>query len=186
MAATIAETERLLLREWRPEDREPFARMNADPVVMRHFPRVMTRAESESLADRIEEHYREHGFTLYAAELREEEAFIGYVGLVRVDFEAVFTPAVEIGWRLDARYWNRGLATEGASAVVRYGFEVLGLEEIVSFAVPANHASRRVMEKIGMTRDAQGDFDHPRLAEGHPLRRHVLYQMRDPAKAAVS
>ncbi|MEZ5353464.1 MAG: GNAT family N-acetyltransferase [Bryobacteraceae bacterium] len=176
----IIETARLRLRGWTPADREPFARLNADPAVMRHFAAPLTRGESDALADRIEEHHRRHGFTLYAVVLGGDR-FIGFIGLFQVSFEAHFTPAVEIGWRLAADCWNRGLATEGARAVARYAFDTLGLAEIVSFTTPANGASRRVMEKIGMRHDPDGDFDHPRLPAGHPLRRHVLHRMGSTA-----
>ena len=170
-------TERLLLRPWRESDREPFARINADPVVMEHFPAPLSRVESDEGVDRIEAHFRQRGFGLFAAELREERAFIGFIGLSVPDFETHFTPCVEIGWRLAPDYWGQGLATEGARAAVGYGLETLGLRELVSFTVPANMRSRRVMEKIGMTHDPADDFDHPNLPEGHRLRRHVLYRL---------
>jgi len=176
----VIQTPRILLRDWREGDREAFAAMNADARVMEFMPARLTRAESDALADRIEAHFREHGFGLFAAELRVSGAFIGYIGLSVPRFEANFMPCVEIGWRLAAEYWGRGLATEGARAVLRYGFETLGLEEIVSFTVPANRASRRVMEKIGMRHCAEDDFDHPGLPEGHPLRRHVFYRIKRP------
>jgi len=172
------ETERLRLRRWRAEDREPFARMNDDAAVMEFFPSRLTREESDALVDRIETHFAEHGFGLWAAELRAEGSFIGYIGLAAPRFEAHFTPCVEIGWRLARANWGKGLATEGARAVVRDAFEELGLEELVSFTAPANVHSRRVMEKLGMTHDAREDFDHPLLPEGHWLRRHVLYRVR--------
>jgi RimJ/RimL family protein N-acetyltransferase len=172
-------TAHLILRQWRAADRPPFAHMNADPRVMRHFPAPLSRAESDALADRAEAHFAAYGFGPYAAELRETGQFAGYIGLVVPRFEAHFTPTVEIGWRLEATLWNRGLATEGAREVLRYAFEELRLDEVVSFTVPENLASRRVMEKIGLTRDLNGDFDHPGLPEGHPLRRHVLYRMKN-------
>jgi RimJ/RimL family protein N-acetyltransferase len=171
-------TERLVLREWREQDRDPFAGMNADPRVMRYFPGVLTRAESDTAFDRIQEHFRTRGLGLFAAELRDDGAFAGFIGLSVPRFEAHFTPCVEIGWRLLPECWNRGLATEGARAVVRYAFESVGLMELVSFTVPANTASRRVMEKLGMSHDEKDDFDHPNLEDGHPLRRHVLYRLR--------
>lgn len=130
------------------------------------------------MVDRIEAQQLARGFTLYAAELLVSGDFIGFIGLSVPTFEAHFTPCVEIGWRLAAAYWNRGLATEGARAVLRHGFEALGLAEVVAFTVPGNLASRRVMEKIGMTHDPGEDFEHPRLPEGHALRRHVLYRVR--------
>ncbi len=175
------ETERLVLRRWRDADRGPFARMNADPAVMAHFPALLTEAESERLIDNIKAHFDRHGFGLWAAELRATGEFIGFIGLSVPRFEAVFTPCVEIGWRLDAAHWGTGLATEGARAVVQYGFDVLRLDEIVSFTVPENVRSRHVMEKLGMSHDPRDDFDHPNLGEGHPLRRHVLYRLRRQA-----
>ncbi|HTX15781.1 MAG TPA: GNAT family N-acetyltransferase [Candidatus Baltobacteraceae bacterium] len=178
----MLETQRLLLRRWRDSDRELFARMNSDSRVTQFLPALLSRSESDQLADRIEAHFEQHGFGLFAAELREERTFIGFVGLSVPGFEAPFTPCVEIGWRIAAEYWNRGLATEGARATLTYGFDTLRLNEIVSFTVPANLASRRVMEKIGMTRAPEDDFDHPRLPEGHPLRRHVLYRKRSGTK----
>jgi RimJ/RimL family protein N-acetyltransferase len=172
------ETERLLLRQWRPGDREPFARLNADPAVMEFFPGCLSRAESDQGVDRIEKHFRDRGFGLFAAELLDDGAFIGFIGLNVPRFVAHFTPCVEIGWRLAAAYWGQGLATEGAREVVRYGFESLALDEIVAFTVPGNMRSRRVMEKLSMMRDPADDFDHPGLAEGHPMRRHVLYRIK--------
>ena len=152
--------------------------MNSDPRVMEFFPALLSRQESEAMVDRIEAHFDAHGFGLWAAELRQVKSLVGFIGLNVPSFEAHFTPCVEIGWRLAADHWGQGLATEGANAVVRYSFEKLGLGELVSFTAPANVASRRVMEKLGMTYDPADDFDHPRLPEGHPLRRHVLYRLR--------
>jgi RimJ/RimL family protein N-acetyltransferase len=173
----VLETERLRLREWEYGDRGPFAQINADLRVMEFFPKCLNREESDAMVDRIESHFRAKGFGLYAAELRDGGRFIGYVGLHTPTFEAHFTPCVEIGWRLASDVWGKGLATEGALAVVQHAFENLGLDEIVSFTVPANRRSIRVMEKIGMTRDAGGDFEHPNLPAGHPLRHHVLYRL---------
>jgi RimJ/RimL family protein N-acetyltransferase len=175
----MIETERLLLRRWAEDDREPFARLNADSRVMEFLPQRLSAPESDRMVDRIEEHFRKHGFGLFAAELRRERRFIGYVGLHVPAFQAQFTPCVEIGWRLAADDWGRGLATEGARAVVRHAFEGLGLDSLVSFSVPANVRSIRVMEKIGMSRDPAEDFDHANLPEGHALRRHVLYRLRN-------
>jgi RimJ/RimL family protein N-acetyltransferase len=145
---------------------------------MEYFPACLTRAESDATAGRIEDHFERHGFGLWAAELLGTGELAGYIGLWTPRFEAHFTPCVEIGWRLGARFWGQGLATEGAREALRYGFEEARLDEIVSFTVPANARSIRVMEKLGMRRDREGDFDHPALAEGHPLRRHVLYRLR--------
>src|SRR5580658_5497631 len=172
------ETERLLLRHWRPEDRAPFAAMNADPRVTEFLGGCLSREGSDEIADRIEAHFAKHGFGLYAAELTRTGEFIGYIGLAIPGFEASFTPCVEIGWRLAVRFWNLGLATEGARAVLDYAFSAVGLKEVVSFTVPANIRSRHVMEKLGLTHDPADDFDHPRLPPDHPLRRHVLYRIR--------
>jgi ribosomal-protein-alanine N-acetyltransferase len=171
-------TGRLLLRRWRPEDREPFARLNADPRVMEHFPKVLTREESDQRVDLMDQHLAEHGFAQWAVEVPGVAPFIGFIGLSHPRFEARFTPCVEIGWRLAAEHWNQGYATEGARAAMHFGFRFLHLQEIVSFTVPANVRSRRVMEKIGMEHSPKEDFDHPYLPEGHPLRRHVLYRIR--------
>lgn len=173
-------TERLLLRRWRDSDREPFAALNADPDVMALLPALLSREESDSLARWVERHFEEHGFGFWAVEVVDGPPFIGLVGLAHVKFEAPFTPAVEIGWRLAREQWDRGYATEAATAALGYGFECLGLDEIVAFTVPHNTRSRRVMERIGMAHDPSDDFDHPRLPEGHPLQRHVLYRARRP------
>jgi RimJ/RimL family protein N-acetyltransferase len=151
--------------------------MNADLRVMEFFTEPLSRQASDALVDRAEAHFKEHGFGPCAAELRDDGTFIGFIGLTIPSFETHFTPCVEVGWRLAADYWGQGLATEGARALVQYGFETLGLKEIISFTVPANTRSRRVMEKLGMTCNPADDFDHPRLPEGHPLRRHVLYRL---------
>ncbi len=170
-------TERLILREWREPDRARFAELNADARVMEYMPGLLSREESDGLADRIEAHFSKFGFGLYAAELRASQAFAGFIGIAVPAFEAPFMPAVEIGWRLAADYWGNGLATEGAREVVRHAFEDLGLDGLVSYTVPANRRSVRVMEKIGMTHDVSNDFDNPRLPAGHPFRRQVLYRL---------
>lgn len=171
-------TARLLLRRWRDDDRAPFAALNADPRVMEHFPSLLTREESDARVARIEAHFDRHGFGLWAVEVVDVAPFAGFVGLAVTPFEAKFTPSIEIGWRLAAEFWGQGIATEGARAALAFGFESVGLDEILSFTVPANVRSRRVMEKIGMAHDPQNDFDHPLLPAGHPLQRHVLYRIR--------
>ena len=173
-------TERLILRQWREADLDPFADMGADPEVMRYFPSTLTRERSQALARDIAYAIDEKGWGLWAAEVVDGPAFIGFVGLNRPSFEAHFTPAVEVGWRLHREYWGRGYATEAARAAVRFGFRELGLDEIVSMTIPANTRSLRVMEKLGMSRDPDDDFDHPRLPDW-PLRRHVLYRLRRPS-----
>lgn len=177
----MLETDRLLLRRWGDADQEPFFRLNSDPRVMEFLPNCLSRAESDQFIERIEAHFRKHCFGLYAAELRENHAFAGFIGLSVPAFEAYFTPCVEIGWRLAAEHWGSGLATEGAKGVLNHAFLDLRLQEVVSFTVPANVRSRRVMEKIGMSHDPADDFDHPSLPDGHRLKRHVLYRVRRPS-----
>jgi len=145
---------------------------------MKFMPSLLTADASDELILRSEMHFERHGFGPFAAELREDGGFLGYVSLWVPTFHAHFMPAVEIGWRFSADYWGRGLATEGARALVGHAFTKLGLDSLVSFTVPQNLRSRRVMEKLCMTHDARDDFDHPRLPERHPLRRHVLYRLK--------
>lgn len=175
-AAAELNTKRLVLRRWLPSDAEPFAALNADPRVMEHLPAPLSRSESDALMASIQTHFQEHGFGLWAVQVSEGERFIGFVGLSVPRFTAHFTPCVEIGWRLAAEHWGRGYATEAARAALAFGFERLNLPEIVSFTVPQNIRSIGVMERLGMTRSAAGDFEHPALPEGHRLRRHVLYR----------
>lgn len=179
-------TERLLLRRFRASDRAAFAQLSADPRVTEYLAGALSREQSDALADRIEAHFDEHGFGLFALEITGVAPFAGYVGLSVPRFEAAFTPCVEIGWRLAAEHWGSGYASEAARAVLAHGFDVVGLDEIVSFTVPANTRSRRVMEKLGMSRRAADDFDHPALPEGHPLRRHVLYRISAPSRSRSS
>lgn len=179
----ILETERLLLRTFQASDREPFASLNADPRVMEFLGAPMSFAESNAVIDRIERHFKEHGFGRMAIESRENGAFMGAAGPAVTSFEAAFTPSVEIGYRLAFEYWGYGFATEVVRAVLRHCRDTLALKDIVAFTVPANIRSRRVMEKSGMIHDPAGAFDHPRLAQGHPLRRHVLYRF-PPAPCA--
>lgn len=180
---TTLQTDRLTLRRWRPEDRAPFAAVNADPRVMEHFVAPLTRAESDALVETIEAAFEQRPYGLWALQRRADGAFLGFTGLCDVGFEAPFAPAVEVGWRLAREAWGHGYATEAALASLAYGFEVVGLPEIVSFTAVANRRSARVMERIGMTRDARGDFEHPRIEVGHPLRPHVLYRIGAPPTA---
>ncbi len=174
----MLETPRLLLRPWRESDREPLQRMNADPRVMEFFAAPLSPAESDRMIDRMQAHIAQHRFGFFAAELRATGEFIGFAGMSHVSFGAHFTPCIEIGWRLAAAHWNRGLATEGARECLHYAFQKLALPEVVAFTVPANLRSRRVMEKLGMSYSPADDFQHPHLPEGHPLRPHVLYRVR--------
>ncbi|WP_041244806.1 GNAT family N-acetyltransferase [Gloeobacter kilaueensis] len=170
-------TERLILRAWRESDLAPFADLNADPQVMEYLPGRLDRQASDAMAGRIREQFAQRGFGLWAVEVPGRADFIGYVGLSVPRFSAPFTPCVEVGWRLAFDYWGQGYATEAARAALACGFERLGLSEIVSFTVPANRRSRRVMERLGMNHSEADDFDHPLLPSGHPLRRHVLYRL---------
>jgi RimJ/RimL family protein N-acetyltransferase len=177
MASLSLSTPRLLLRPWRDSDVEPYAAMFADPQVMEFLGPVQNGAAVDAIVGRVRAHFDRHGFGCWAAELKETGAFIGFIGLSHIPFEAHFTPAIEVEWRLASAHWGQGYAAEGARAALEAGFTQLSLSEIVSITVPANTRSRRVMERIGMTHDPADDFDHPRLAEGDPLRRHVLYRI---------
>ncbi len=178
-------TGRLLLRPWRRDDLDPFAALNADPRVMQFFPSVLSRRDSDALGGRIAAYIDRHGWGLWAVEVSGVTPFAGYIGLSVPAFVAPFTPCVEIGWRLAHEHWGRGYATEGARAALAFGFAALKLEQIVSFTVPANVRSRRVMERLGMTRDPADDFDHPGLPAGHRLRRHVLYRIHPQREGSV-
>jgi RimJ/RimL family protein N-acetyltransferase len=174
-------TNRLKLRLWRETDRVPFAAMNDDPVVMEHFPTHLTQSETDAYVDRIRQCFETRGFGLWAVEIDGVTPFAGYVGLWPATFDAHFTPAVEVGWRLHQQHWNHGYATEGARAALDFGFNRLHLEEIVSFTATTNVRSQRVMQKLGMSHEPADDFDHPALPEGHRLQQHVLYRIRPGA-----
>ncbi len=177
-AATIElRSPRVLLRQWQDSDRGPFAALNADPEVMEYFPGMLSRADSDALADRITTGIAERGWGLWAAEVTGTGAFAGFVGLNPANFDAPFTPAVEIGWRLARSHWGQGIATEAAHAVLDYAFGGLTLDEIVSFTSTTNVRSQRVMQNLGMQHDPADEFEHPALPEDHPLRRHVLYRI---------
>jgi RimJ/RimL family protein N-acetyltransferase len=184
-AAPTLRTERLVLRGWRASDRAPFAALNADRRVTRFLGPQLTRAASDALAERIEAHFAERGFGLWAVEAPGVAEFAGFVGLSVPRFEAHFTPCVEIAWRLAAAHWGHGYASEAARAALRFGFERLALAEIVSFTTRENRSSRAVMERLGMTHDPRDDFDHPALAPGDPLRPHVLYRLAQAAPRAT-
>lgn len=175
--STTLSSERLILRPWREDDLDALAQLCADPEVMAHFPATLDRAGSAELLARLMAHQAENGFTFWALQRREDAAFVGFTGLVRVRFEAPFVPAVEIGWRLARPYWGQGYALEAARRALQFAFEDLQLDEVVSFTVPANQRSWGVMQRLGMRRDAAGDFEHPILPEGHPLRPHLLYRI---------
>lgn len=170
-------TPRLRLRPWRDADLAEFARMNADPRVMEFFPKALTPEESDAMAGRIRARLETQGWGLWAVEIAGGAPFVGYVGLAAPLFAAPFMPCVEIGWRLAAEHWGRGYATEGARAALGFGFNQLGLAEIVSFTTTANARSRRLMERLGLRHAPAEDFDHPNIPAGHPVRPHVLYRL---------
>jgi RimJ/RimL family protein N-acetyltransferase len=174
---TVVRTDRLLLRRWRDVDREPFAALNSDPAVMQHMQGLLSRERSDAFVDRIEAHWDQHGWGLWAVEVLDGAPFIGYVGLWPADYVA--PGMVEVGWRLAREHWGHGYATEAAHESLRFGFVDVGLDEIVSFTVPQNERSWRVMERIGLRRDPAGDFDHPNVdAAAYPdLVRHILYRL---------
>ena len=179
-------TPRLLLREWRDDDREPFARMSNDAVVMEML-LPMDRAASDAWIMQMQGHHRKHGFCQWAVERPGEVSLIGAVGLNWVPLKTPFTPAVEMGWRLAHPYWGQGYAFEAALAVIDDAFGRIGLDEIVAYTVPANRRSWGLMERLGMRRDPKEDFDHPACPEGHPLRRHLLYRLsRQPRTKPAS
>ena len=170
-------TDRLVLRAFQAADRVPFGRMNGDPAVMEFMSRRLSPAESDAFLDRIVERWAADGFGLWAVERRADGAFIGFAGLSEPTFQAPFVPAIEVGWRLARPAWGHGFATEAGAAALRFGFEVLGHGEIVSFTAVRNVRSRRVMEKLGLTHDPADDFDYPNVAPDHPIRRQVLYRI---------
>lgn len=180
MMPVTLHTQRLILRPWREEDLDPLFALNGDADSMRHFPSALSRAESDAWAARLQAHFDAHGWGFWVVEEAGGAPFIGVVGLLNIPWEARFTPAVEIGWRIAAAHRRRGFAEEAARAALDFGFATLGLAEVVAFTIPANEPSRRLMERLGMTAD--GGFDHPRLAEGHPMRRHLLYRLAAPER----
>lgn len=172
----MIETERLILRKWKESDYKTFIEMNQDKDVMEFFPSTLTKEETLSMIERIKKHFEVNNFGLFAVELKETSEFIGFLGLSIPRFEADFMPCVEIGWRLHKKYWNNGYATEAGKACLRYAFEELNLEEVVSFTAKINKKSIKVMEKIGMEFDLE--FDHPNVKDGSELKPHVLYKIR--------
>lgn len=177
----ILETQRLWLRTFKACDLTAMTAINQDQKVMEHFPSLLDQEQTAKLIQKIMDHQNKYGYSLYAVELKSTHEMIGFVGLLFrtwEEFKAPFMPCTEIGWRLSSKYWNKGYATEAAKAVLNYGFDELGLDEIVSFTVPANKASRRVMEKIGLHHHPNDDFDHPNLDKNSPFCKHVLYRLK--------
>ena len=180
MPAPALTTKRLLLRQWKEEDRSFFAQMNGDERIMHYFPSALSVEESNSLADRIQKELKEKEYGLWAVEAVGVASFVGFVGLHYQDFPAPFTPCIEIGWRLGFEYWGNGYAFEAAQKIIKYAFDVLKLPEIVSFTPVTNQRSRKLMEKLGMIYNPRDDFQHPKLTTNHPLRSHVLYRLKNP------
>nr|NGX63614.1 hypothetical protein [Candidatus Anoxychlamydiales bacterium] len=175
MTAPTLETKRLILRQWKAKDIKAFAKINSDPKVMEFFPSTLTEAESNKLAKRIIKELKEKEYGLWAVEIKNKASFIGFIGLHYHDFEAAFTPCIEIGFRLAFDSWNMGYATEGSIAVLDYSFNTLNLDKIVSFTSEKNERSIALMKKLQMQNDPKDNFEHPKLSRGHPLSKHVLY-----------
>jgi RimJ/RimL family protein N-acetyltransferase len=171
-------TQRLILRQWKEEDKEAYGRLNADPGVREYFTGLLSRQESDRQADENAAHIERFGWGFWAVTLREKAGFIGFVGLKQVDPSLPFAPTVEIGWRLAQEYWGKGYATEAAQAALQFAFSKLELPEVVAYTPVQNWRSRRVMERLGMRHDPRDDFDAPSIPVGHPLRWHVLYRIR--------
>lgn len=172
------ETPRLILRQWRDADVEAWAEMSADPRVMEFFPELYDRARSEKTLARMQTELERDGYGMWAAEIKQTGRFTGVIGIEDIPYDVPFTPRREVGWRLAFDAWGHGYATEGAKASLDFAFEKLGWDEVVAITAGINTRSQRVMERLGMIRDMAGDFDHPRIGEGNPLRRHVLYRVR--------
>lgn len=179
MSKVHLETPRLILREWKEDDLPHFARMNSDPLVMEHLPRSLDEKTSGKLMRRFQEHFAKHGFGLYALERKDDGEFVGFTGLNTVEFEAKFTPAIELAWRLDYEYWGQGYGSEVGKAVLEHGLNKLKIKEIVSFTVHDNARTKHLIEKLGMRYVEGGDFDYPALRKGHPLGRFVLYSTKE-------
>jgi RimJ/RimL family protein N-acetyltransferase len=171
----VFESQRLRFRRWLDADKELFASMNANAEVMKFFPNRLTKEESDALIDRFENHHAEKGYGIWAVERKQDNSFIGFIGLLEVGFEVDFKGVTEIGWRLDKKFWKRGYAAEGAKACLTYAFNDLKLNEVYSFTSILNSPSETVMKRIGMTKVKE--FEHPKLEKDSPLKRHVLYKI---------
>lgn len=169
------ETERLFLRSWVEKDIEPFYQINQDPKVIEYLVGPLSHQEVQSYIDSKNAQAETRGYTIWAAELKDSHDLIGFIGLNYTDWGANYTPMVEIGWRLGSQHWGKGLATEGANAALNHGFKTVGLNEIVSFTVPENTRSIKVMKKIGLNYALE--FNHPKLPLDHRLSKHVLYRL---------
>ena len=176
----LLETERLLMREWRAEDFAAFHAMNNDPEVRRYYPGLQSLEKSHDFMVRAQQRDARDGFFFQPVFGKRTGAFVGDVGIAKIDFEAPFTGGTEIGWMLEQKYWGRGYAVEMATAVLDHAFNALGIREVLAFTVPTNQKSRQVMEKLGMQHDPGGTFDNPMIPEGHAYRPHVLYRICPP------
>jgi len=172
----VIETDRLILRTWKDKDCAEYFRINQDPKVLEHLPGPLTMDEANDFIMRMRKQWDEKNYTIWAAEEKYAGKFIGFIGLSYLNWGEPFEPCVEIGWRLGSEHWGKGYATEGAKAALEYGFDVCRLEEIVAITVPANTRSQRVMDKIGLIRDMEADFAHPKLPADHRLSQHIFYR----------
>lgn len=175
--APCLRTKRLRLRPWRNDDLDALAAMNADPDVMRYFPKCLNRDGSAEMMARNTQHMQRHGFAWWALEVPGVSSFAGGVSLLMPGFDAHFTPAFEIGWRLPKAFWGKGYATEAARAVLDFAFYHIGLSEVVSYTTVDNEQSRKVMTRLGMTNRSADNFGHPLLPFNHPFKHHVLYRL---------
>lgn len=182
MSSVILETKRLILRTWKEEDAEPYYQMNQDPLVIEFLIKSLSMEEVKKFIADKNRCFFEQRYTFFAVEEKETGMLIGSIGLQKISNPPPSFPPIEIGWYLASQYWGKGYATEAAKAVLKYALGTLNIEEIFACAVVKNDRSRRVMEKIGMTRDFQGDFEHPKLPKEHPLSKHVLYRMKKSEK----
>ncbi len=173
----IIETDRLILRTWLDSDLRLMLAINQDPKVMEYFPGLQDLEATTNFITKVNKHFDKHCYSLYATIRKDTSEFIGFIGLLIADFESHFTPATEIGWRLSSNHWGQGFATEGAKAVLDYAFRELKISEIVSFTAEGNAKSIKVMQKIGLQHNVSDDFDHPKLDDSSPLKRHVLYRL---------
>ncbi|SDG47078.1 GNAT family N-acetyltransferase [Pelagibacterium luteolum] len=181
----MLQTTRLNLRPWRTSDADAYAALQGDPIVRRFFPAPLRREQAEADLAAHMDKFATNGFGMLAAELKSTGDFVGLIGIGRVPdiIKSVIPsqPEIEIGWVINHSFWGQGLAPEGATACRDYAFQTLECPEIVAFTAAINTPSQRVMEKIGLTRAPEDDYLHPRIPEGHPLRPHVLYRMKNPA-----
>lgn len=174
----IIETERLILRTWEEDDMNAYYSLNQDPKVVEFLFKMTSINQARAFIETMNRQFNAHGYTIFALEEKQTGKWIGFTGLNAPVWSERFTPCVEIGWRIRSDCWGHGYATEAAKAILDYGFKMCALDEILAWTVPANIRSIRVMEKIGMMRDFNGDFYHPEIPSGHPLSKHILYRIK--------